>query len=225
MPTPLTPPAKSPGKQIVLPLSKAFTIALESLRVRFGRSLITACSIALACAFLAFTLANHEFLKSLIALNDPDINFLLQKKGIDSETNDPSLNARLIWLIATSMVVCMVGVSNALLMSVTERIKEIGTMKCLGALDSFVIKLFLIEALLTGMASSIVGVALGLLACVLLNLGQFGSLVLHEAPWSPLAVKGALTVLLGCVLSVLAAIYPSLVAARMQPVEAMRTEI
>ncbi len=52
---------------------------------------------------------------------------------------------RMIWLVVMSLLVCTVGITNSMLMAVTERFKEIGTMKCLGALDSFVVLLFLLE--------------------------------------------------------------------------------
>ncbi len=217
--------SKSIQKQIVLPWSKALEISLESLRVRFGRSLITSSSIMLATAFLAFTLMGHDILKRMIELNDPNINYLIQKKGIDLEAGDPGLAAREWWLIATSMVVCLVGVANALLMSVTERIKEIGTMKCLGALNSFVVKLFLIEALLLGVISSLMGAVLGFIFSGTTNLGFFGKAALIHAPYLQMVLDMLNTVLLGSVLSVIAAIYPSLIAARMQPVDAMRKEI
>ena len=45
-----------------------------------------------------------------------------------------------------SLLVCTVGITNSMLMAVTERFKEIGTMKCLGALDSFVVVLFMLES-------------------------------------------------------------------------------
>ena len=213
------------GKQIVLPWSKAVEIAKESMRVRLGRSIITSASVILATAFFAFTMANHEFMARLISLADPSLNFLLQKRGIDLETGDPGLKAREWWLLLSSMAVCLVGVSNALLMSVTERIKEIGTMKCLGALNSFVVKLFLIEALFMGSASSLAGVLVGTGGALAVNLVGFGMPALVHAPVAGLVRSLVITVVVGTVLSVLAAIYPSLVAARMQPVEAMRSEV
>jgi len=225
MPDPVRHKQPTRGKQIRLPASKALSIAVESLRVRFGRSLITSGSIALACAFLSFVLSNHGILKSLLALDDPAVNFILQKKGIDLESGNPGLAAREIWLVTTSMVVCLVGVSNALLMSVTERIKEIGTMKCLGALDGFIVKLFLIEALLLGTFSSFVGASLGAVACLSVAAVEFGSIAVLKAPFGNLAANAAMTMAMGTVLSVLAAIYPSLIAARMQPVDAMRKEV
>ena len=224
MPTSMRPPPRAMGKQIVLPWSKAAAIALESMRVRFGRSMITASSIALACSFLVFIIVKQELLEFLRGLGDPHVNFMLQKKGIDLESN-PGLASRAIWLIGTSMAVCLVGVSNALLMSVTERIKEIGTMKCLGALNVFIIKLFLLEALFMGTVSSIVGVIGGLILIFLVNLVEFGPVVLQGTPWLSVAQNAILTAVVGTILSMLAAIYPSLMAARMQPVEALRKEV
>ena len=212
------------GKQIVLPWTKAAAIALESMRVRFGRSLITASSIALACAFLAFIYVKEDLLTFLRALGDPDINFMLQKKGIDLESS-VGVDSRAVWLIGTSLVVCLVGVSNALLMSVTERIKEIGTMKCLGALDTFVIKLFLLEALFMGTVSSFIGVTAGLALCFLVHAAEFGMAIFSGPPWFTITKHVAYTLAIGTLLSIVAAIYPSLMAARMQPVEALRKEV
>lgn len=216
--------SRTPGKQIVLPWSKAATIALESMRVRFGRSLITASSIALACAFLVFIYVKQDLLEFLRVLDDPEVDFVLQKKGIDLES-DVSLASRAVWLIGTSLVVCLVGVSNALLMSVTERIKEIGTMKCLGALDTFIVKLFLMEALFMGTASTLIGVVTGLLLCFAVSAAEFGPVVFSGTPWLAISGHAIFTLVVGTLLSILAAIYPSLMAARMQPVEALRKEV
>ena len=217
--------SRAVGKQITLPWSKAVEISVESLRVRLSRSIITSSSIILATAFLAYTLGNHNFLLRLLELNDPTIEFLLQKRGIDIETGKVGIGARELWVIITSMLVCLVGVSNALLMSVTERIKEIGTMKCLGALDSFVVKLFLIEALFMGAASSVVGAILGVTVSIAINGLGFGFIAIANAPWLAVLTSGIATIFLGTFLSIFAAIYPSVIAARMQPVEAMRKEV
>ena len=70
-----------------------------------------------------------------------------------------------------ALLVCFVGIMNSMLMSVTERFKEIGTMKCLGALDRFIVTLFFIEAGLMGLIASAAGLVSGLVyhrirACV-----------------------------------------------------------
>jgi len=113
-----------------------------------------------------------------------------------------------------------------MLMSVTERSGEIGTLKCLGALDAYVVRLFLLESLLVGLVGSVGGTLIGWL----LGLGQAGvSLEFgllsprHLAmPWvgpAPVALAA------GTVMTVISAAYPTYVAARMDPVEAMRVEI
>ena len=139
------------GKQIVLPLSKALEISLKGMSIRFWRSLLTVSLIVLAITFLVYILTSAAIVASLVRLNDPQINMLLQKSGVDMEAlgakTEGSLFAQIsykqYWLIVLSLLVCVVGITNAMLMSVTERFREIGTMKCLGALDSFIVKLFL----------------------------------------------------------------------------------
>jgi hypothetical protein len=139
-----------------------------------------------------------------------------------------------IWLVALSLMVCVVGITNAMLMSVTERFREIGTMKCLGALDRFVVKLFLIESSLQGVVGSLLGALIGLLLAFVRALFAFHVRDLEKGQGYWLAIRffpaGGLMVWLlialgvGIVLSVIAAIYPALRAARMQPVQAMRVE-
>ena len=73
------------------------------------------------------------------------------------------------WLVVLSLLVCLVGIANAMLMSVTERFREIGTMKCMGALDGFIIKLFILESSFMGTAGTIIGVVVGLLLTTLLK--------------------------------------------------------
>src|SRR5205823_7528703 len=77
----------------------------------------------------------------------------------EAEINSAKLQTR--WLLALALLVAFVGILNSMLMSVTERFKEIGTMKCLGALDSFIVKLFLIEACLLGVTASLIGYVIG----------------------------------------------------------------
>lgn len=214
-----------PGRRIVLPWSKALEIAVESLRVRFGRSLITSGSIALATAFFMDTLANQAVLGSLKSLGNAEINFMLQRHGIDLEDATPGIAPRDLWIIATSMVVCLVGVSNALLMSVTERIKEIGTMKCLGALNWFVVELFLLESLALGALGSLAGAVVGTALAIVPWLLRAKELAAVGLPWRVMGLNLLIGVGVGMLLTVFGALYPALRAAQMAPAEAMRTEV
>ncbi len=111
-----------------------------------------------------------------------------------------------------------------MLMSVTERFREIGTMKCLGALDSFIIKLFLIESLFQGCAGTVVGVLLGLGLSMASMSSSYGFYAWKNVPWIGLAGAMLVSLIVGVLLTVAGAVYPAWQAARMQPIEAMRVE-
>src|ERR1700732_2760976 len=111
-------------RQVQLPLNKAVKIAMQSIRVRFWRSMITAGGVFLGIAFLPSTLAN-----ATIAAHTKQV---LEAMSQTQQTEIvQSAHDRQVWLVTLSLIVCTVGIANSMLMSVTERFKEIGTMKCL----------------------------------------------------------------------------------------------
>lgn len=211
---------------VALPLSKSFEIAFKSIRVRFFRSLITTLSLVLAVAFLCYTQVSNDVAQGLLSVQDNNTIQLLQKNGYNVQYGDTSLSAspKQRWIVFLSLLVCVVGIINAQLMSVTERFREIGTMKCLGALDRFIVRIFVIEAGYQGLAGSFVGVAIGTLAAILSGLFRFGLSSYTCIPWQSVLLSAITAVLVGTILSLLGVLYPALLAARMQPVEAMRVD-
>jgi len=133
---------------------------------------------------------------------------------------------RTMWIVAISLLVTVIGVANALLMSVTERFREIGTMKCLGALSSFIRTLFLIESSLIGLAGSLCGAILGALLPMVVYgfVYQFGR-VFGSMPYAELFLAALGSMLAGTLLAVIAAIYPARFASRMVPASALRSTI
>ncbi|HID95033.1 MAG TPA: FtsX-like permease family protein [Candidatus Latescibacteria bacterium] len=212
-------------KQIVLPLSKAVQISLESLRMRFGRSLVTMSGIVLAIAFLMSIWTSNAIIEELRDSGDSRIELLLQTKGIETSAEDvKAARSKQTWLISLSLLVCGVGITNAMLMAVTERYREIGTMKCLGALDSFVAKLFLLESSFQGATASIAGTVIGFLLSLVASWISFRGAVIQYFPGIKILTFAGLAVLIGSVLSIVGAVFPAIKAAKMQPVEAMRIE-
>ncbi|HUU55141.1 MAG TPA: FtsX-like permease family protein [Armatimonadota bacterium] len=212
-------------QQIVLPWSRALQMTRENIFVRLGRSAITASGICLGIAFLTAVLFGASASRLLAEMD-------LERLGVEHEAGE--LQARIIWLAAMSLVVATVGIVNSMLMSVTERYKEIGTMKCLGALDTFIVRLFLLEAGLLGVLGSAVGAIVGSGVMMLVYLGRLGGGGVVKA-WVTTAVQlgggdvplwAAITfsVLIGGVLSILAALYPAWRAAKMPPAAALRSE-
>lgn len=199
------------GRQIQLPLHKALEISLTSIRIRFWRSMITAGGIFLGIAFLVSVLTT-----SLVEQHLPGT--------MDSAAVTAAKN-RQLWLVIMSLVVCTVGITNSTLMSVTERFKEIGTMKCLGALDIFVVELFLLESGILGVVASFAGWIVGFGSIALLALASHGWAVVGSIQF--LQVLGTLgtAMSIGVLLTVIATIPPAIRAAKMPPAMALRTEV
>jgi hypothetical protein len=191
--------------QIALPTSKAIEMSIKSVRVRLGRVMITGSSIFLGIAFFASVRTTALCLRAA------------------NEAQDQAAQARLTWLISMALLVSVVGICNSMLMAVTERFREIGTMKCLGALDHFIVKLFLIESAVLGFLAGVTGSILGALVMYIGNSMRYTfrfDQVVGGMVW--VVVQG---ILLGSILSVLAAILPARQAARMPAAAALRSTV
>ena len=133
---------------------------------------------------------------------------------------------RAVWIGIISLLVTVIGIANAMLMSVTERFREIGTMKCLGALSSFVTQMFVLEASLMGLVGGIVGALAGALFAIAIYTFTYGaSLVFGSLPLLSVLTFAGFSIVAGVVLSVIAALYPARVAAAMVPATALRSTI
>ncbi len=134
------------------------------------------------------------------------------------------LSSRTLSLILVSFLVCIVGIANAMLMSVTERFREIATIKCLGATDGFIMINFILESVMQGIAGGAIGVVLGFLLGQLWAWGSYGLMALTSLPVLAVLAAAGVAVVVSIVISALAAVYPAWVAARLAPMEAMRIE-
>jgi predicted outer membrane lipoprotein len=150
---------------------------------------------------------------------------MMRQRGVPT-TPEEIANDRIqtYWLLGLALLVAFVGILNAMLMSVTERFREIGTMKCLGALDSFIIKLFLIESFFQGVIGTLVGIALGVVLSIIGTRVAFGDYAWINFPYGAMITSGLICLGVGVGLTVAGAVYPAWQAARMQPIEAMRVE-
>ncbi len=211
---------------IALPFRKSLEIAFQSIRVRFFRSLVTTTSLVLAVAFLCYMRASNDFAQALLNTGDISGYQILMNAGYDVSFGSDvvAASAKQRWIVTLSLLVCIVGIINAQLMSVTERFREIGTMKCLGALDRFIVRLFVLEALMQGLVGSVAGSILGVISAFLSSLLSLGTGILTSFPWLALGYSMVLSIVVGTSLSLIGVIYPAIIAARMQPVEAMRQE-
>jgi len=114
-----------------------------------------------------------------------------------------------------------IGVMNIMLVAVTERTREIGIRKALGATAIDIRRQFLVESAIITIVSGIAGLALGVGLCLLLRLVPLPDFVPHPVI-SPIAIIASLTTLTA--ITLLAGMYPALRAADLSPMECLRTE-
>jgi len=129
------------------------------------------------------------------------------------------------WLMFVALIVSVVGITNAMLIAVYERYKEIGTMKCLGAMDRHILLLFLVESLIQGTLGGMAGFLIGVIGALLSTGFTTGFDILLRVPATEMLLLFAGSTLLSMVLSVVATMYPAFRAAKLDPVEALSYEL
>lgn len=127
------------------------------------------------------------------------------------------LTILLAGIAAISLLVGGIGVMNIMLVSVTERVREIGLRKALGATPRTILRQFLVEASVLGLIGGVLGIALGTAGALALPALLNQPVVLSL----PVAI-GSLVVSL--VIGIVAGVYPAGRAARLAPIDALRSE-
>ena len=168
----------------------------------------------------AYQEADHLLLQ-LHGINDAadaDFTITSQASLIAANTSvDHTLTILFGGIAAISLIVGGIGVMNIMLVSVTERVREIGLRKALGATPRVIRRQFLVEASVLGLVGGLLGVLAGLLGVVWLP-GLIGDPISS----SPTAAIGALAIALA--IGVLFGVYPASRAATLAPIDALRSE-
>jgi len=133
---------------------------------------------------------------------------------------------RYVWILIISLLVTIIGIINSMLMSVTERFREIGTMKCLGALSSFIRQVFLIESSIIGLIGSFLGAIMGVIFSFIAYGITYGfPLVFSSLDFGGVFFAFMASLVAGTIFAVIAAIYPANFASKMVPATALRTNV
>lgn len=133
------------------------------------------------------------------------------------ETSARVMSILLAAIASVSLLVGGIGIMNIMLVSVTERTREIGLRQAVGAKTKDILSQFLVEAVTLSVAGGAVGILVGITASILIS---------YFAKWSTLVSPG--TILLAFVFSALVGVffgfYPARKAAYMDPIEALHYE-
>ena len=144
-------------------------------------------------------------------------------KSIDSvNTILNIINVIVVGIAAISLIVGGIGIMNTMYTSVLERTKEIGVMKAVGARNSDVLSIFLIESGLLGLVGGIIGAIIGLGFAFVVSFSAnsaFGETIISVSISYPLL---SMAIAFSFLIGLLSGIVPALQASKMKPVEALR---
>ena len=203
----------------VIPLSTA------QQRVSSGTSRTSVQTVYVqANSQLALSSAYQEAQSELLALHgftsvtDADFTITNQASLVTTAASvSKTLTVLLASIAAISLLVGGIGVMNIMLVSVTERIREIGLRKALGARPSLIRRQFLIEASLLGLAGGFLGAAVGVVGAKVLP-----NFISNPVALSIPAIVGSITVSLA--IGLVFGVYPASRAAQLAPIDALRSE-
>lgn len=204
---------------VVIPL----TTASDTVSGGFDRSSLTTIYVQAASAdqlAAAYQEANQLLLNlhDITDADSADFSIDSQDSLVSTATSVyRTLTVLLTGIAALSLLVGGIGVMNIMLVSVTERTREIGLRKALGAPPWAIRRQFLVEAGVLGLAGGVLGAALGVVAAkVLPNLLDTSIVVSGAAVGGSVAIAMAIGLVFG--------VYPATRAAKLAPIDALRSE-
>jgi len=146
----------------------------------------------------------------------------------------------LVGIAATSFIAAGLGTLNIMMVSVLERVREIGVLKALGMKDRHVMGLYILQGFMVGGLGSAAGVVIGVALSYLIPLATGGSMAMPPVPGRGVGKLGGFSalpytpvinplyvltaVLISVAVTLVASVYPSWRASRLNPVEALRYE-
>jgi len=147
-----------------------------------------------------------------------DFNIFDTKQISDTLTGTTTLLTRIVAAVAAiSLVVGGIGIMNIMLVSVTERTREIGIRLAIGAVANEVLMQFLVEAVALSMLGGLIGLAIGQLAILIIT-------PLMQVPWTFDLQINLIAFAISAVIGVVFGYFPARRAAALNPIDALRHE-
>lgn len=191
-------------------------IPLSTARKQFSIDLVNAIYLSANSPELVELVKKRAKEVLLARLEEDDFTVMTQEQTLETVNNITNvLTIALGGIAAISLVVGGIGVMNIMLVSVTERTKEIGLRKALGAKRQDILLQFLLEAVMLSLLGGLIGIVLGLAASAIIAVFFFATVT----PWSVFLAFG-----FSMAVGVVFGIAPAIRASRLSPIEALRYE-
>jgi putative ABC transport system permease protein len=153
-----------------------------------------------------------------VSLEEPDFVIQTQQDIIQTrEATTAAFRTLLTWVAAVSLLVGGIGIMNIMLVSVTERTREIGIRQSVGASPNDIRFQFLTEALLLSLVGGLIGVAVGIGGAYIFGeIGEMRTVIVPSAILLAFSSAAAVGIFFG--------FYPANKASQLDPIEALRHE-
>lgn len=207
---------KARGSTFGVDQDNTIIIPINAAQRQFGVSSVNTIYISAKQPELVSIVKKQANAILLKRLTEEDFTLQTQEQTLSTVSSIiGALTVALGGIAAISLIVGGIGVMNIMLVSVTERTKEIGLRKALGAKRGDILKQFLFEAVILSLVGGVIGILLGLVASYIM--AQF--FISQVTPWSVVLAFG-----FSVAVGVIFGIAPAYRASRLSPIDALRYE-